>query len=565
MREFIIRCRRQLFYAGLFSGCVNLLLLSASFYMLQVFDRVFSSRSLETLLMLTLVALVALLVMMLLDILRTRLLLASGLMLDQALGPRVLHGLLNAASEGGDTDYAMGMRDIAVVRSFLSGSGIVALFDVPWVPIYIAVIFLFHPLLGWLAVLFATVLFAVAWGNDKLTRFPTEEMQRRARQASRYVDGGVRNAEAIRALGMLERMCGRWQTLNHDVLKAQADAGRVSGVIGGLSRFIRQAVQVLMMAMGAYLVVHQDMTSGGMIAITIILSRALAPVEQAIGSWKGFIDFRASYRRLDEMLRKDPKSDGLLQLPSPIGMVQVEKLVVVRAQFQILKGLNFAVTAGEVVGIIGPSAAGKSTLLRALAGVWRPTAGNVRLDGSDLAVWPREYLGQFVGYLPQDVELFPGTVAENIARFSEASDDTVVDAAKRAGAHEMILRLTQGYNTQIGEGGNHLSAGQRQRVGLARAMFGSPKLMILDEPNANLDAEGEIALLQAITLLKQAACTVILVSHKPSIMAGADKLLVLSDGRIELFGPRQEVLIKLAPPGIRPRPDESSNPQTLSS
>ena len=565
MRDFILQCRRQLFYAGLFSGCVNLLLLTASFYMLQVFDRVFSSRSLETLLMLTLAALVALLVMMALDILRTRLLLASGLILDQALGPRVLRGLLNAASEGGDTDYAMGMRDVAVVRSFLSGSGIVALFDAPWVPIYLAVIFLFHPLLGWLAVLFAAVLFAVACGNEKLTRPPTEEMQRRARLASRYVDGGVRNAEVIRALGMLERVSGLWQTLNRDVLESQAGVGRVSGVIGGLSRFIRQAVQVLMMATGAYLVIHQDMTSGGMIAITIILSRALAPVEQAIGSWKGFIDFRASYRRLDEMLRKNSESGDLLQLPPPAGLVQVEKLVVVRDRIQILKGLTFAVTAGEVVGIIGPSGAGKSTLLRALAGVWRPAAGNVRLDGADLSEWPREYLGQFVGYLPQDVELFPGTVAENIARFSEAADDSVVDAAKRAGAHEMILRLAKGYNTQIGEGGNHLSAGQRQRVGLTRAMFGSPKLMILDEPNANLDAEGEIALLQAITLLKQAACTVILVSHKPSIMAGADKLLVLRDGRVELFGPRQEVLIQLAPLATRPRPDEGSSPQTQSS
>lgn len=564
MREFIHQCQRQLFYAGLFSGCVNLLLLTASFYMLQVFDRVFSSRSLETLLMLTLAALVALLVMMALDIFRTRLLLASGLMLNQALGPRVLRGLLNAASEGGDTDYAMGMRDVAVVRNFFSGSGVVALFDAPWVPIYLAVIFLFHPLLGWFAVLFAAVLFAVAWGNEKLTRPTTEEMQRRARVASRYVDGGIRNAEAIRALGMLERVCGRWQSLNHDILVSQAAAGRVSGVIGGLSRFIRQAVQVLMMAMGAYLVVHQEMTSGGMIAITIILSRALAPVEQAIGSWKGFIDFRASYRRLDEMLRKNPESGGLLQLPAPVGLVQVEKLVVVRGQIQILKGLTFAVTAGEIVGIIGPSGAGKSTLLRALAGVWVPTAGNVRLDGADLAVWPREYLGQFVGYLPQDVELFPGTVVENIARFSEASDDSVVDAARRAGAHEMILRLTQGYNTQIGEGGNHLSAGQRQRVGLARAMFGLPKLMILDEPNANLDAEGELALIQAIATLKQAACTVILVSHKPSIMAGADKLLVLREGRIELFGPRQEVLSKLASPAMQPRPSEDRKLQAPS-
>jgi PrtD family type I secretion system ABC transporter len=566
MKQFILRCRRQFFYAALFSGCVNLLLLTSSFYMLQVFDRVFSSRSLETLLMLTIAAVVALLVMMALDTLRTRLLLASGMTLDQAIGPRILRGLLNAASEGNDADHAMGMRDVAVVRGFLSGSGVIALFDAPWVPVYLAVIFLFHPALGWLALLCAAVLFLVAWVNEKMTRPPTEEMQRRARLASRYIDGGIRNAEAIRALGMLERVCDRWQKLNHNVLEAQAGAGRVSGVIGGLSRFIRQAVQVLMMAAGAYLVVHQDMTSGGMIAITIILSRALAPVEQAIASWKGFIDFRASYRRLDELLRKNPEFGEPVQLPPPTGAVQVEKLVVVRDQMQILKGLNFEVTAGEVVGIIGPSGAGKSTLLRALAGVWRPAAGNVRLDGADLSVWPREYLGQFVGYLPQDVELFPGTVAENIARFTEASDESVVEAAQRAGAHEMILRLAQGYNAQIGESGSHLSAGQRQRVGLARAMFGSPKLMILDEPNANLDAEGEMALMQAIATLKKAACTVILVSHKPSIMAGADKLMVLREGRIELFGPRQEVLAKLAPPAIQPRPrDTGSAPQAVSS
>lgn len=566
MKEFMLRCRRHFIYVALFSGCVNLLLLTSSFYMLQVFDRVFSSRSLETLLMLTIAAIAALLVMMALDTLRARLLLSAGVVLDQALGPRILRGMLNAASEGNDADHAMGMRDVAVVRGFLAGSGIISLFDAPWAPLYLGVIFLFHPTLGWVALLCALVLFGVAWVNEKMTRLPTEEMQKRARLASRYIDSGIRNAEAIRALGMLERICQRWQGLNHKVLEAQAGAGRVSGIIGGTSRFMRQAVQVLMMGLGAYLVVNQEMTSGGMIAITIILSRALAPIEQAISSWKGFIDFRASYRRLDELLRKNPEKAEPVQLPPPTGQVQVEKLVVVRDQAQILKGLNFDIAAGEVVGVIGPSGAGKSTLLRSLAGVWKPAAGNVRLDGADLGVWPREYLGQFVGYLPQDVELFPGTVAENIARFTEASDESVVDAAQRAGAHDMILRLAHGYNGQIGESGSHLSAGQRQRVGLARALFGTPRLVILDEPNANLDAEGEAALTQAITGLKQNGCTVVLVSHKPSIMAVADKILVLRDGRVELYGPRQEVLAKLAPTSLPTRPREGgAAPQALAS
>ncbi len=548
MKEFILRCRRHFAFAALFSGCVNLLLLTSSFYMLQVFDRVFASRSLETLLMLTIAAIGALLVMMALDALRARLLLASGVALDQALGPRILRGLLNAASEGGDTDHAMGMRDVAVVRGFLAGSGIISLFDSPWVPIYLGVIFLFNTMLGWLALCCALVLFAIAWINEYMMRPPAEEMQRRARLASRYIDSGIRNAEAIRALGMLERVTSRWQALNYEVLKAQSGAGRVSSTIGGMSRFVRQAVQVLMMGAGAYLVVKQEMSSGGMIAITIILSRALAPVEQAISSWKGFIDFRASYRRLDTLLKNNPLRDEPVQLPPPTGRLSVEKLVVVRNQQQILKGLNFEIAAGEAVGIIGPSGAGKSTLLRSLAGVWRPTAGHVRLDGAELAVWPREYLGQFSGYLPQDVELFPGTVAENIARFTDAADEAVIQAAQRAGAHEMILRLPQGYNCQIGESGSHLSAGQRQRVGLARALFGTPKLVILDEPNANLDGEGEMALMQSIAQLKATGCTVILVSHKPAIMTVTDKILVLREGVIDLFGPRQEVLARLNPP-----------------
>lgn len=547
MKEFILKCRRHFFYAAIFSGCVNVLLLTSSFYMLQVFDRVFSSRSMETLLMLTIASIGALLVMMLLDAMRARLLLASGILLDQALGPRVLHGLLDAASEGGDADHAIGMRDVAVVRGFLAGSGIISLFDSPWVPIYLAVIFLFHPLLGWLAVACAVVLFTIAWFNERMMRPPAEEMQKRTRLASRYIDSGIRNAEAIRALGMLERVTARWQALNHEVLKAQANASRVSGSIGGLSRFMRQAVQVLMMGVGAYLVVDQQMSSGGMIAITIILSRALAPVEQAIGSWKGFIDFRSSYQRLDELLKKNPLRADPVQLPEPTGRLSVEKLVIVRGQIQILKNINIEINAGEVIGIIGPSGAGKSTLLRALAGVWRPAAGYVRLDGADLQTWPRTYLGQFAGYLPQDVELFPGTVAENIARFTEATDESVVQAAQRAGAHEMILRLPQGYNCQIGDSGSHLSAGQRQRVGLARALFGTPKLVILDEPNANLDGEGEVALMQAITQLKNTGCTVVMVSHKPSVFAVADKIIVLREGVVDKFGPRQEVLSKMLP------------------
>lgn len=562
MKSFMLRCRRHFVYAALFSGCVNLLLLTSSFYMLQVFDRVFSSRSLETLLMLTIVAVVALLVMMVLDALRARLLLAAGLVLDQALGPRILCRVFDAASEGQDADHAMGMRDVAVVRGFLSGNGVIALFDAPWVPVYLAVIFLFHPFLGWIALLCALVLFLVAWVNEKMMRTPAVELQRRARLASRYIDSGIRNAEAIRAMGMLDRITARWQQFNREVLESQAGAGRVSGSIGGLSRFLRQLVQVLMMGLGAYLVVRQEMTAGGMIAITIILARALAPVEQAIASWKGLIDFRAAYGRLDVLLKNNPEQEAPLQLPPPTGQLSVQKLVLLRGPLQILKGLNFDIGSGEVVGIIGPSGAGKSSLLRTLAGVWRASAGQVRLDGAELSTWPREYLGQFVGYLPQDVELFPGTIAENIARFTEATDEAIVQAAQRAGAHDMILRLPQGYNCQIGEGGSHLSAGQRQRIGLARALFGTPRLVILDEPNANLDAEGEVALMQAIAGLRQSGCTVVLVSHKPGIMAVTDKILVLRDGLIDLYGPRQEVLSRLAPLSIQPRPREAGTETT---
>jgi ATP-binding cassette subfamily C exporter for protease/lipase/ATP-binding cassette subfamily C protein EexD len=463
------------------------------------------------------------------------------------LGPTVLEGLLRSAARMGGADYLHGMRDVASLRAFLSGPGIFAIFDAPWLPLFLILIYLFHPVLGATATLGGLVLVGLALANERLTRKPIEALQTDSRRSGRYIDSAVHNAEVISALGMGGSIASRWEKLNLEVLRGQRGTSRMAGMMGGATRFARQVLQTAMLGVGAYLVIEQHVTPGVMIAATIILGRALAPVEMLIAGWKQLVEARAAYRRLDELLGREPAPRSGIELPSPQGALSVERVVFAAPGLEqpIIKGVSFQLRRGEALAILGPSAAGKSTLARLLVGVWRPTAGAVRLDGADVSQWPHEQLGPHIGYLPQDVELFAGTVAENIARLGEVANDAVIDAAMRANAHETILRLPQGYDTPIGEGGSALSAGQRQRIALARALYRAPRFVVLDEPNSNLDGEGELALVRAMQGLKEAGATQVIVTHRPSLLAAVDTVLVLQEGAVQQFGPRDEVLLGL--------------------
>jgi PrtD family type I secretion system ABC transporter len=544
VRDLVFRFKRLFVYAGLFSLAINLLLLVPPLYMLQVFDRVLASRSGETLAMLSVAAIGALLVMALLEVVRARLLAAASVALDRNLGPRVLDGLLAQTARLSGAAHLNGLRDVAALRSFLAGPGLMTLLDAPWLPFFLLVIFLFHPLLGALALAGALAMVTLAWLNERLSRGPFERAQAEARRAGRFIDASVRNAEVVNALGMLPAVTRRWQSLNDAALVEQLRAVGVGGTFAGWTKFTRQFIQIAMLAAGAYLVVTQEVTAGVMMASTILLGRALAPVETLVAGWRGMVEARSAWARLDQLLKATPVADPGTRLPAPAGKVQVEQLVFgFRAGARpVLRGVSFALEPGEALGLIGPSASGKSTLARLIVGVWRPVSGAVRLDGADVSAWPREQLGPYIGYLPQDVELFGGTVAENIARLAAPDDAEVVRAAQRAHAHEFILRLPKGYDTDIGEGGQALSPGQRQRVGLARALYGSPRLVVLDEPNADLDHDGEEALLRTLQSLKETGVTLIVIAHRPSLLRGVDKMLVLRDGAVERFGPRAEVM-----------------------
>jgi PrtD family type I secretion system ABC transporter len=544
VRDLVARLRPFFLYAGLFSLAINVLLLVPPLYMLQVFDRVLASRSSETLLVLTIAAIVALLVMALIDILRARLLAAAGVALDRRIGPRVLDGLLARTAKLGGASFLNGLRDVNTLRSFLGGAGLMTLFDAPWLPFFLLVIFLFHPLLGAVALVGALVMVGLAYLNERLTREPLERAQIEARRAGRFIDANVRNAEVVNALGMLPAVTQRWARLNDAALLEQMRASRVGGAFSGWTKFARQFIQLAMLGAGAFLVVAQDVTAGVMIAATILLGRALAPVETLVASWRNLVEARTAWRRLDELLKSTPQTEPHTELPKPAGALEVERAVFALrgADKPILRGVSFTLAPGEALGVIGPSAAGKSTLARLIVGVWQPVSGVVRLDGADVATWPRERLGPHIGYLPQDVELFGGTVAENIARLGEPDAAEVVGAAQRAHVHELILRLPKGYDTEIGEAGQALSPGQRQRIALARALYGKPCLVVLDEPNANLDGEGEEALLRALQGLKENRVTLIIIAHRPSLLRGADKMLVLREGAVERFGSRAEVM-----------------------
>lgn len=541
-------CKGSFISVGFFSFFVNALMLVPSFYMLQVYGRVVTSGSISTLVMLTLIMTLLMATMGSLEWTRSRIMVRLSTRLDVLLSRDVYRASFKRALDSGGMDAsAQPLNDLTGLRQFLTGNGLFAFFDTPWLPVYIGVMFLFHPWYGWFAIGCAIILLCLAVVNEKLTGKAIAEANKQNIAANLYTNKNLRNAEVIESMGMLETLMGRWGVRQRKVLLLQSQASDNGGMITSFSKTFRMLVQSLILGLGAYLAVQQEITPGLMIAGSILLGRALAPIDLMIGSWKGFIAARSQYARLNEILDKQQSEPERMSLPAPEGHVLVENLIVSApgSKTPILKNITLAVPAGSVVGVIGPSASGKSTLARALLGVWAPQHGVVRLDGADINNWDKRELGPHLGYLPQDIELFEGSISENIARFRDVDPGKVIQAAKTAGVHEMILQLPEGYDTVIGADGVNLSGGQRQRVGLARAIYGNPRLIILDEPNSNLDEVGERALALAIQQLKATGATVFVITHRTSILTQLDRLLVMSGGTIGMYGPRDKVMAEL--------------------
>lgn len=541
-------CRGSFLSVGFFSFFVNLLMLVPSFYMLQVYGRVVTSGSISTLVMLTLIMILLMVTMGSLEWTRSRIMVRLSTKLDVMLSRDVYRASFKRALDSGGMDAsAQPLNDLTGLRQFLTGNGLFAFFDTPWLPVYIGVMFLFHPWYGWIAIASAVVLLCLAVINERLTGKAIADANRQNIAANLYTNKNLRNAEVIESMGMLHSLMERWGERQKKVLALQSDASDRGGLITSLSKGFRMLVQSLILGVGAYLAVKQEITPGLMIAGSILLGRALAPIDLMIGSWKGFISARSQWERLNEILDKQRAEPERMSLPAPQGDVAVENLVVAApgSKAPILKNLSFAVPAGSVVGVIGPSASGKSTLARALLGVWAPQHGVVRLDGADINNWEKKELGPYLGYLPQDIELFEGTISENIARFGDIDAEQVIQAARTAGVHEMILQLPEGYDTVIGSEGVNLSGGQRQRIGLARAIYRAPRLIILDEPNSNLDDVGERALAAAIERLKAMGATIFIITHRTSVLGQVDRLLVMNNGAIGLYGPREAVMAEL--------------------
>ena len=542
--EALHRFRTTFYCLAAFSCVINVLALTPSLYMLQVYDRVLASGNETTLLMLTLLVLGLFLLSGLLEFFRSSVLIRVGNRYDMMLNTRVFNAAFerSLAAAGGSPSQAV--HDLASLRQFLAGNALFAFFDAPWTPIYIAVTYMVHPLLGYLTLGGSIILFVLAYVTHASTRKPLAEANQASIAAGLFANNHLRNAEVIESMGMLPGFRSRWFGQHRRVLSLQTLASDRNSRISSFTRFVRISLQSLSLGAGAMLVIEGTITAGMMIACSILMGKALGPVEAVIGSWKQLLSARAAYGRLDEVLKAaSPRGDSI-SLPAPTGRLELENVFATApgGQEVILKGLNFSINAGEVVGVIGPSASGKSTLARLLVGVWQANRGHVRLDGADLFRWNKDELGPHLGYLPQDIELFEGTVAENIARFGEAVDADIVLAAQRAGVHDMILRLPHGYDTRLGVNGASLSGGQKQRVALARAIYGNPTLIVLDEPNSNLDDSGEAALVQTVNDLKRRAATVIVVTHRMNILNAVDKLLVMRDGAMTLYGPREEVL-----------------------
>jgi PrtD family type I secretion system ABC transporter len=559
-------CRRAYIAVGVFSGGINLLMLTSPLFMMQVYDRVLTTRHVNTLVVLGLVVVLALVTGAVLELARSAILARIGLWLDRELSGPALSATVEKALRAGGQRSAQVLRDLAHLRGFVSGQGLFPLFDLPWSPIFIAVAFVMHPWFGWITVAGGVVLFGLAVASEITTREPTRKAGAAMAAALNDADAALRNADTIGAMGMLPALAKRWRDRQEAALVPLGVASDRTAFYSTVARGVRLILQNLILAVGALLVINDQVTGGVMMAASIIMGRAVAPFEQAISAWKAMVSARQSYQRLEQVLGTSAAPVEAIRLPRPEGKLVVDQL---RWSPQagaepVIRQVSFALPAGEALGVIGPSAAGKSTLARLLVGSLTPTAGAVRLDGASLSLLHVADRSAHIGYLPQDIELFSGTVRDNIARLGEADDAAVIRAATAAGAHEMVLSLPKGYDTPIGEGGHVLSGGQRQRIGLARALFGDPRLIVLDEPNAHLDAQGEQALIAAIRGLRQAGATVVLIAQRMGAVAQMDKILVLRQGAVENFGPREEVLGRLGlvakPPAERAAPAAEARP-----
>jgi ATP-binding cassette subfamily C protein EexD len=564
IKEALKACQSSFISVGFFSMFINMLMLVPAFYMLQTYDRVVGSGSIPTLIMLTLVMILLMTTMGGLEWVRSRILVRVSAKLDLLLGKKLYDtSFKQALYSGGANTGAQPLSDLIGLRQFLTGNGLFAFFDAPWAPIYIAVMWLFHPYFGIVAIISVLVLSIIAIANERLTSSLLSEANKESSSISQHTSKTLRNAEVIQSMGMLDDLRSKWREKNQVVLGLQGIASDRAGILTSLSKTIRLIVQSLILGLGAYLAIKHEITPGLMIAGSILLGRALAPIDQMIAVWKQFTVARTQYSRLNELLEKLPKEEESMQLPSPEGLVSLEGVTVAPPgqRNAVISNISFNVSPGDVVGIIGPSAAGKSTLARAILGIWPAMGGKVRLDGADIFSWNRDELGPYIGYLPQDIELFEGSISENISRFGETDAEQVVAAAKAAGVHEMILKQPKGYDTHIGPSGGGLSGGQRQRIGLARAMYGNPRLIVLDEPNSNLDDAGEAALAAAIQNMKSDKATVFIISHRVSALSVTNKLIVMQNGQLAGFGPTQEVMQKLQQP--KQPPASPSAPRVL--
>ena len=545
--EVLASFKKAFYTIGVFSAVINALMLMPAIYMLQLYDSVLTSRNEMTLLMLTLIVIGAYIFLGALEYVRSFVLIRVGAKLDMKLNKRVYTAAFEQSLKQGGGNAGQALKDLTSIRQFMTGNALFAFFDAPWFPIYIFVIFMFHPWLGIFALCGTTVLIILAYINEKISRKPLDEANTMAVASTNLASNNLRNAEVIEAMGMLPNLQARWDQLHSRFLNLQADASEKSGIVAAISKSSTVALQSLMLGLGALLVLENQISPGMMIAASILMGRAIAPVQLLISVWKQFGSTRSAYDRLTKLLELNPARKPGMTLPKPTGAITVENVTTAPpgSRVPVIKSLSLSVSAGEVLGIIGPSGSGKSTLARLLVGVWPAAAGKVRLDGADVYQWSKEELGPNIGYLPQDIELFSGTVSENIARFSEVDPEKVIMAAQRAGVHQMILNMPEGYDTKLGDGGAGLAGGQKQRLGLARAMYDDPALIVLDEPNSNLDDVGEQALLSALIDLRKRGKTIVLITHRTSIISVTDKLLLLHEGMAKLFGPTKRVLEEL--------------------
>ncbi len=543
IQRSLVNIRRQIYIVLGFSFFLNLLMLTVPLYMLQVYDRVLTAGSVPTLIALTMVAVVLVFAASCLEWVRSRLLVRLAGTLEQSMETPLLTKLLQSRGLASDRQR---LSDMDKLSGFMSGAGIIALCDAPWIPIYLLVITMLHPVLGLIATFGALLLAVIAITSNRMTKKPMEKASSLRYGANRFAEQCLDNVEVTRALGMANGLVKHWQEKREQAGDSHYHASDRGGDFNAIGRFLRPLLQISMLGFGAVLVLSGQMTAGAMVAGSILLGRALAPLEMLINQWKNLLLTRQSWQKLSAYFQSDDTAGNTMQLPRPKGQLTIEKLVatVPGGSKPVIKGIGFELAAGESLAIVGQSASGKSTLARLLMGIWSPGSGVVRLDGADVSQWPRDELGQWLGYLPQSVELFPGTIKDNIARFSDVDAQTVIQAAQMAGVHDLVLGLPDGYETFIGQGAFHLSGGQQQRIALARAIYGNPSLVVLDEPDANLDRQGEVALVNALKFLRQQGVTTVVITHRPTLLKAVDKIMVMANGCIDQFGDTENILIR---------------------